>query len=223
MSKHLDDDELERRARMRSREQQAAEERSGRKLTTKTNTAHSGATSVKYNPAHEPRGRQPRTIRHGDTEIRYKASTHSAWKEHDGKKHPCKLTTFRTSKGTTYGLYDRRGQKMQMFKSREAAARQQQDCKRAAGIAGAAKGKSMAKKKAPAKAAAKRGKKRKTTNAQKRARGPYCVYAPSKKLFNCFKEKATAEKVVAGMNKGWMKLCKKKNMAPKEGFTFRKS
>ena len=53
----------------------------------------------------------------------------------------------------------------------------------------------------------KKPKKAKTSIAARKARGPHCVYTPSKKLFNCFAEKTSAAKVVAGMNKGYKKTC----------------
>jgi hypothetical protein len=54
----------------------------------------------------------------------------------------------------------------------------------------------MAKKKT------KKSARKKTSVASRKARGSHCVYTPSGKLFNCFAEKSSAERVVKGMNKG---------------------
>ena len=69
----------------------------------------------------------------------------------------------------------------------------------------------------------KKPKKAKTSIAARKARGPHCVYTPSKKLFNCFAEKTSAAKVVAGMNKGYKKTCSKKKITPGEGWTLKSS
>ena len=59
--------------------------------------------------------------------------------------------------------------------------------------------------------------------AARKARGPHCVYTPSKKLFNCFAEKTSAANVVKGMNKGYKKTCSKKKITPGEGWTLQSS
>lgn len=71
-------------------------------------------------------------------------------------------------------------------------------------------------------AARKRTSGKKTSTAKRLARGSFCVYAPSKKLVNCFKSEESAQNVVRGMNKGWKKICAKRKVSPGEGYSMRR-
>jgi len=50
-------------------------------------------------------------------------------------------------------------------------------------------------------AKAKKTKRKGTSVADRKKRGPYCVFGPSGKLFTCFKKKQSADNVAKGMNK----------------------
>lgn len=161
----------------------------------KDNTPREGATKVKPSTRGKRRAAQPRKrLPHGETPDVYSSRQHVPMKTHSAK--PCRMTSVETPRGKRYGVFYGQRTKPQLFKTKDAAEKFQIECWRTHGF----KGLSMAKK-----SKKKATKKSKRSVASRKARGAHCVYTPSGKLFNCFAEKTSAERVVKGMNKGCQK------------------
>lgn len=173
------------------------------KRTTKAgNYAREGATKLPASKRGMRRKAQPRRrLPHGEHEGVYSSRQAPAADLHRAK--PCRMTSVTNHRGEKrWGVFYGQRTKPQLFRSREAAEKFQIECWRAhGGVKGLGR---MAKKK-PAKKPAKKTKRKKASAASRKARGAHCVYTPSGKLFNCFAERSSAERVVKGMNKGCQK------------------